>query len=160
MTTNNESGRRFEEQVGRWLQNLLRDYKPVVALNQSARGLDTRLPYQIDVTVRVTGGGVFGLFQQTHDLWVECKWKKEASIKRDEISRLVYKAQDVLRYARQAGDLYYDALMLVSNQRFDGDALHVAGRQGVSCVVFNGRRVIEDNTPENWITRPTWFARC
>ncbi len=155
-----EKGTDFEERVGRLLRRLLRDYEPDVRVNQFARGLTSFRPYQIDVAVRAKGGGIFGFLKDTHDIWVECKWKSRSSVKRDEVAQLVYRAQDVYKYCRENGGLYYDGLMLVANQRFDEDAVNVAQAEDVAWIVFDGSRQLGNSLPETWLREPAWLKRA
>ena len=129
--TKHEKGAKFEEQVAR--------------------------PYQIDVHMWVKGKG---LFANEADVWVECKWKEKSSVKRTDVMKLVFCAQDVYRAADSGrNEIYYDGLILVSNQRFDYDALAYAEQEDVLCVRFDGKKYEMQNESKNWLGKPKWLKR-
>jgi len=154
-TTNQAQGRRFEEQVARWVKIAFNESHPEVELNKYATGLTVNRPYQIDVCVHVKGRGLFG---RDLYMWVECKWSEKASVKRIDIMKLVASAQDVYRAANAGRNpIYYDGLMVVSNQTFDDDALNYANQEEVLCVMFDGKRYKPQTDSENWIGNPRWL---
>lgn len=157
--TRHEKGARFEEQVARWLRRQFTGEEVDVKVNQHATGLTVMRPYQIDV--HVSGKGK-GLFAQEADIWVECKWKEKASVKRTDVMKLVTSAQDVYRAARVGRNArYFNALLLVSNQRFDGDALAYADQEQVLCFRFDGKRYVQQNElGKAWLGEPAWLKRA
>jgi hypothetical protein len=155
--TKQQKGAQFEEQVARWLKRRFRDLKLEVKVNQYANGLTVKRPYQIDVHMWAKGKG---LFVKEADVWVECKWKEKSSVKRTDVMKLVFCAQDVYR-AHQSGknEIYYNGLMLVSNQSFDYDALAYAEQEDVLCVRFDGQKYEPQNEYNNWVGKPQWLKR-
>ena len=155
--TRQQKGREFEEQVARWLRTQFSKYKPTVLTNQFANGQTVNRPYQIDVHAHFTTGT---LFRQEHDVWVECKWKEQSSVKRTDVIKLVSSAQDVFQ-ACQIGrnSIYFDGLMLVTNQRFDVDAFNCARQHDVLCIRYDGKRYQQQFEIENWLDEPAWLKR-
>jgi len=156
--TNQAQGRRFEEQVARWIKIAFNESHPEVELNQYATGLTVNRPYQIDVRVHVKGRGLFG---RDAYMWVECKWSEKSSVKRIDVMKLVASAQDVCRAAQRGrSPICYNSLMLVSNQAFDDDALNYANQEEVLCVTFDGKRYKGQNEPEKWVGEPKWLKNA
>lgn len=153
--TRQQKGAQFEEQVARWLKRQFRDLKLDIKVNDYANGLTVKRPYQIDVHMWAKGKG---LFAKEGDVWVECKWKEKSSVKRTDVMKLVSCAQDVYK-AHNAGrnEIYYNGLILVSNERFDYDALAYAEQEDVLCVRFDGRKYEPQNESKNWVGEPKWL---
>ena len=155
--TSYELGKRYEKQVLRWLLEEYRQYRPQGETNTFARGLAAIQPYEVDISVTIDNGGIP---RQVRRFWVECRWRDQGTIKRDDVEHFVYKGQDSVRYARKIGVWHYDGLMFVSNRPFHADALNVAKHEKVACVTFNGRSVVQDLKVDDWLSRPRWLAHC
>lgn len=155
--TRYEKGRSFEEQVARWIKRQLSGLKTTVATNQYANGLSVRRPYQIDVHAKAKGKG---LLAQEADIWIECKWKGKSSVKRTDIMKLVVSAQDVYRAAEIGrNEIYYNVLVVVSNQKFDIDAINYADQEDVLCVTYDGKKYEQQNKTNKWLREPAWLRR-
>jgi hypothetical protein len=72
---------------------------------------------------------------------------------------LVIKAQDAFEYIIKFGGFYYDALVMVSNQDFDINALNYANELDVLCLLFDKGQLIEKNAPMNWVGNPAWMKQ-
>lgn len=152
-----DKGHGFEEQVASWLKKIFKDLSPVIKTQQLANGLSVKRPYEIDVCVQIKGKGIFG---KQADVWVECKWKDNPSVKRTDIMKLVSSAQDVYRLSQKNHEqIYYNGLIMVSNQNFDIDALNYADKSAVLCVCFNGKKFEEQNELKEWLGNPSWLRQ-
>ena len=150
-------GHGFEEQVASWARKHFKDANPRVRTGVSANGLSVKRPYEIDVHMQTKGKGIFG---RQADVWIECKWKEKSSVKRTDIMKLVASAQDVYRAARAGREvLYYNGLILASNQRFDSDALNYANQEDVLCIRFDGKKCEEQNPEAKWLGESAWLRR-
>ena len=155
--TRYEKGHVFEEQVARWVRRQFGDSSPTVRTNQYANGLSVKRPYQIDVHLNAKGKG---LFAQEADVWIECKWKEKSSVKRTDVMKLVASARDVYRAADVGrNEICYNGLILVSNQRFDSDALNYADQEDVLCIRFDGKKYEQQNETEKWLGEPGWLKQ-
>ncbi len=152
-----EQGHKYEQQVLRWLLEYVREFHPEAQMHAQARGLAALHPYEVDISLTINNGGIP---RQYHRIWVECKKRDHGSIKRDDVLRLVYKAQDSVRFARKMGVWHHDGLMFVSNVPFHADAASIASQEGVACIVFNRNRVIEELGSSKFLEWPPWLDRC
>ena len=155
--TSFELGRRYERQVLKSLLEELAELHAKGETNVFARGLAVAHPYEVDISLTVDNGG-FPL--QVRRIWVECRWRQDGTIKGDDVSHVVYKAQDSVRYAREIDVWHQDGLMFVSNRPFHADGINVAKHESVACRVFDGRRLIQDIDIPDWISGPRWLRRC
>lgn len=156
-----EKGRKFEKQVASWAERFFEQpgAKITVRQNVKAHGTKVKEPYQIDVLVHARGKG---LFAPRGDIWIECKWKeKEKSpVKRTDIQKLVMSAQDVYRAGRAGKEeISLVGLMLVSNQRFNDDALRLADQMGVLCARGGVRVFEQQNEAKDWVGEPAWLKQ-
>ncbi len=155
--TTYEVGRRYERQVLRFLLAELSELNPKGETNTYIRGLAAKQPYEADISLTIDNGG---FPRQVKHIWVECRWREQGTIKRDDISSLVYRGQDSVRYAKRMGEWHFNGLMFVSNRPFHADAISIATHEGVGCLVFDGRKAIDDNRLEDWLVRPRWIDNC
>ena len=60
------------------------------------------------------------------------------------------------------GTIYttYNGLILVSNQRFDSDALIYADQEDVLCIRYDGQKYEQQNETDKWLGEPTWLKRA
>jgi len=119
-----ESGKQLENRVAKWLTK--QGYTCWKSIN--ARGKTESRPYDVDVYA--TKGKVY-----KHHIWVECKAYK---VKRSHIFKLVGSAKDVKDLYEQHPEVQKWAsnmLMLVSNKGFDEDALRLASKHRIYCVI-------------------------
>lgn len=155
--TNNKNGHDFEMIVAAWAKRTFKEMHPVITLAELGRGYAANRAYDVDIRVSFLGGGLFGLFKQQYDIWIECK-NLEDNIKRADVQRLVKAAQDVWAEYKHGHGLGYNALIIASQGGFDRDALNVATADDVLCLRFQGNREIQLNAPENWINNPVWLT--
>ena len=66
----------------------------------------------------------------------------------------MYRAHDAGR-----NEIYYNGLILVSNQRFDSDAINYAKQEDVLCVRYDGKKYEQQNETEKWLGEPGWLKR-
>ncbi len=121
-----------------------------------AKGINESNSYEVDIHVSIKGKGLFG---SRGDIWVECEWKKDSLIRESDIQKLIVKAQDAFRHVTESGGFYYDALIIVSSQDFDMDALSYANLFDVLCLRFYQGQLIEKNAPINWLLYPAWMKQ-
>jgi len=121
-----ESGKKLEDRVATWLTKQGYTCKKRVF----ARGKIAARPYEVDIYA--TKGIVF-----RHHLWVECK---AHSVKRIAVHKLVESARDVKEMNNDHEDVQTwspNMLMLVTDERFDSDALKLADKYKIYCVHAN-----------------------
>jgi len=119
-----ETGKKLEDRVAKWLTK--QGY--ICSKRKHARGKVVARPYDVDIYA--TKGLVF-----KHHIWVECK---AYTIKRSHINKLVESARDVKDLYEEHSDIQKWApnmLMLVSNKGFDTDAIELANKYEIYCVV-------------------------
>jgi hypothetical protein len=134
-----------------------RDYHPEAVMHLRVRGLASLNHYEVDISLTVNNGG---FPRQYHRIWVECKSRTQGRIEKEHVLRLVYKAQDSVRFARKMGITHHDGLMLVSNVPFHANADGIAKAEGVACFVFDRNRVIEQMGSDKPLIYPQWLGRC
>lgn len=134
-----ETGKKLEERVANWLKK--QDY--ICWQRVLARGKTAARPYEVDVYA--TKGKL-----HKHHLWVECK---ALTVKRTHVHKLVESARDVKELNYESTNMQRWApnmLMLVSDDRFDVDAIKLAAKYKIWCVKagrtfeFVGRMTKED----------------
>lgn len=74
-----------------------------------------------------------------------------------DIQKLISEAEDAYRASRVTRKQYYNALMIVTNQGFDGGALAYANDEGVMCILFDGQGYVRQNDPPGWLGKPAWL---
>lgn len=122
-----ESGAKLENRVARWLKSQF-GYK--FKKRELARGKISKRPYEVDV--HGITEELFGIFKS--HLWVECK---AYTVKRTHVTKLVESARDVKDLHDESENIQNwspNMLMLVSNKRFDVDALGMANKYNIYCV--------------------------
>lgn len=153
-------GYAYEKQVAYFLKRYWKEATPEVQTRVLSNGLSVKRPYEIDVHVHVKATGLSKFFGGNDvDIWVECKWKEKTAVKRAEIQKLVASAQDVYDAAKVGReDMWYDHLIVSSNERFDSDALNYARQNGVLCIRYDGHKLIEVHNNDEWHEEePRWL---
>jgi len=121
-----KKGHGFEKKVARWAKRYFES--DTVETNILVNGIVKR-EYEVDVHVSKERGFLSG----GRDIWIECKNRK-SSIKRDDVIKLVGKAEDVENACDKGReDFYFDKLAIVSTSKFDSDALLLAENKEVAC---------------------------
>ncbi len=155
---NNIAGHDFEQTVANWAKYFFREYAPTaITFAERARGCVCAIPYDVDVRVNFKNGGILGFLKDENDVWVECKYKTNNNVKRAEVQQLILSAQDVWRGYKKGVGRGYNAIAVVTNLGFDGDALNVANSQGVLCVCLRDGRATTMSTTKNWLEDPAWL---
>ena len=122
-----ETGKQLENRVAKWLAK--QGY--TCSKRKKARGYTRTRPYEVDV--HGIKEEYLGLLK-TH-IWVECK---AYTIKHSHVTKLVESARDVKKLNEEHPDMQKWApsiLMLVSNKGFDIDAIRLADKHRIYCVV-------------------------
>jgi len=149
-------GHEFKKEVGIHLIKYLRRLSPEIEIPIHAKGITESRYYDVDIHISIKGKG---LFASRGDIWVECEWKDTSSIREPDIQKLVLKAQDAFRHVTESGGFYYDALIMVSNQDYDIDALRYANTFDVLCLRLYEGQLIAKNAPMNWVGDPAWMKQ-
>jgi hypothetical protein len=149
-----QKGPGFQKEVAAQLKKFFRGLSPEIIMPARAKGINRSSSYDVDIHLTIKGKG---LLANKCDVWVDGRWEDKSPVKKSEIQKLVIAAQDVFRYSREAGGYFYDALIIVSDQDFNKDALNYATSQDVFCLHFDEGQLIEKNTPWNWAGYPAWM---
>jgi len=150
-----EKGAKFENRVAAWARRRLKGRH--VATTKLFRGAAVQRPHQVDVHIQIPKKWALG---NTSDVWIECKDMK-ASIKRQDINKLVGNAKDAYRASERGMEcFYFNGLMFVSTSRFDSDALNIANEYDVLCVQYEEGKYQYKNNPKNWLGNPKWLQQA
>ncbi len=120
-----QKGAEFEGRVERWLKRQGFETKT----RYLARGKISKRPYEVDVYATKKPS----IFSRRIHVWVECKTTR---VKRVSVMKLVEAARDVKEAWKKDIEKWHpDILMLVSSSGFDVDAVELANRYRVYCVL-------------------------
>ena len=126
-----KKGKGLEDRVAAWLR---RTHEYDTKKRELVRGRIVKRPYEVDV--HAWKKTLFGIGMERH-LWVECKALK---VKRLHVTKLVESARDV-RDAEDDGieEWKADLLVIASNVGFDIDAVQMADKYDIYCVMVGDR---------------------
>ena len=125
-----EKGKALEKQVALWLKRV---FGFEVKSSEQVHGASVKRPHEVDVHAWKEIKRFLGLKRTYLDVWVECKATR---VKRMHVMKLLEQARDV-RDAYEEGkeEWYPHILMIVSSEGFDDDALRLADKYGIYCVL-------------------------
>ncbi len=135
MSGNDGTG--FEARSAEWAR---RHYRGVARLRVYVSPPAAKQPYEVDIWVNIP------TFLSSHDIWIECRDRKER-VKAADVRDLVAKGTDVVRACTSGKqDFYFDRLVMASTSAFHDGALKVADAEGVECFEYNGRLYVLRNS--------------
>ena len=130
MSKERKKGVKLEERIASWLSRL--GYE--VITRDLVRGKVAKRPYEVDVHAFKKR-----FLRGRFDVWVECKDIK-GNIKRTHITKLVESARDVREGGEEGiSEWWPDILMIVATSGFDIDAIRLADKYGIYCVLAKKR---------------------